>query len=698
MAAVKQYGTEDIRNVVLLSHGGVGKTTMVEAMLYTTGALSRMGSVDDGNTASDYQPMEIDRKGSIHLSLLFAEHGGAKINILDTPGYSDFVGEVVGGVRVADAGVILVSAQSAVEVGTQKAWGYLEGKPCLFIVNRMDRENADFSKALKELQDAFGSGVAPIAIPMGASGAFDGVIDLLARKAWTFERGGDGIGKEVPIPAELEEQIAEFRVLLMEAVAESDDALLEKYFEEGELSEEELIGGLNKAVASGKLFPVVPASASMNIGTGLILNAIANLLPSPKAAKPIMAKKAMGDEDYNEIVDIDSTKPTSALVFKVFSEEHVGKLTYFKVFSGTVENGAELYNPNKGISERLGTIYIARGKERFEVKSLAAGDIGLTVKLKSTGAGDTLCKKSNPIIFPPIDFPKPVIDVAVRPKQKGEEDKIATGLARLSEEENTFSYEVDSELKQTILHGQGELQLNMIVGKLKEQFGVEVELGKPRIKYRETIRKTAEAEGRHKKQTGGRGQFADVWLRLEPLPRGEGFDFANEITGGVVPTKFIPAVNKGVIEIMKKGVMAGYKVVDMRVALYDGSFHTVDSSEMAFKIAAHLGFKAAFEKADPYLLEPVDDVEIIVPEEFTGDVMGDISSRRGKISGMEPVGSFTKIKSQVPQAELYKYSTALRSLTQGRGFFTREFSHYAEVPYDFTQKIIEETKLASEEE
>jgi len=698
VAEVKQFETDSIRNVVLLSHGGIGKTTMAEAILYTTGALNRLGTIEDGNTTSDYHPAEIDRKSSIQLSLLFAEHNKTKINILDTPGYNDFVGEVISGVRVADSGLMLVSSQNAVEVGTQTAWERLAGKPCIFIVNRMDRDNADFSKAVKELQDAFGKGVAPIAIPIGVSGSFNGVIDLLAKKAYSFERGGKGKGKEVPIPAELEEQIAEYRMQLTEAVAESDDKLLEKYFEVGELSEDELIAGLNTAVAAGKLFPVIPVSASNNIGTEIVLNAIVNLLPSPKDIGKVMAKKSMGDEGFEEVVEIDKSKPTSALVFKVHSEEHVGKLTYFKVFSGTVDNGSELYNPNHGIGERLGTLYITRGKERVEVKSLIAGDIGVTVKLKGTSTGDTLCTKSSQKIFPPIDFPKPVIDIAVRAKEKGEEEKIATGLARLSEEDATFTYEVDSELKQTLLHGQGELQLDMIVGKLKDQFGVEVELEKPRIKYRETIRKTAKAQGRHKKQTGGRGQFGDAWLRLEPVPRGDGYEFLNEISGGVVPNKFIPAVDKGVKEMLEKGVLAGYKVVDVRVALYYGSYHAVDSSEMAFKIAAHIGFKAAFENADPYLLEPIDNVEIVVPGEFTGDVMGDISARRGKISGIEPLGTFTKVKSQVPQAELYKYSTILRSLTQGRGFFTRDFDHYTEVPYDVAKKIIEESKKTAGEE
>ena len=692
----KEFTTEKIRNIALLSHGGVGKTTLAEAVLYTTGATTRMGTIEDGNTASDYHPPEIERKSSIQLSLLYAEHKDHKINMLDTPGYTDFVGEVASAVRVVEAGAMLVSAQSAVEVGTQKFWGYLEGKPCLFLVNRMDRENADFAKALKELKEAFGTAVAPIAIPIGSGDSFKGVVDLLAHKAYTYARGGKGLGKESDIPAELSDQINEYRTQLVESVAESDDALLEKYFETGDLSEDDLISGLSKAVASGKLFPVIPISASTNMGTDIVMNAIVDLLPSPHGE--VAGSKSPDDTELTETRKISESDPTSALVFKVYTEEHVGKLTYMKVYSGAVENGDDLRNSTRGSSERIGTLYIARGKDKQEVKKLVAGDIGLTVKLKGTQVGDTLCNKSKPIVLPPIDFPKPVIDVAVVPKQKGEEEKIATGLSRLTDEDPTFHYEVDSELKQTLLYGQGELQLELIVDKLADQFGVEVDLYKPKIKYRETIRKKAEAQGRHKKQTGGRGQFADVWLRLEPLERGTGYEFVDEISGGVVPNKFIPAVDKGVQEIMNEGVMAGYKVVDIKVTLYDGSYHSVDSSELAFKIAAHLGFKSAFEKGDPYMLEPYDDVEIIVPEEFTGDVMGDISSRRGKIGGMVPTGSFTKIKAQVPQAELYKYSTALRSLTQGRGYFTREFSHYAEVPGDIVQKVIEESKTSKAEE
>jgi len=696
--ATIEYATKDIRNVVLLSHGGVGKTTFSEAAMFTTNGINRMGNIDDGNTVSDYNLREIERKGSIQLSLLYAEHNGTKINFLDTPGYADFVGELISGVRVADAGIMLVSAQSAVEVGTQTSWGHLAGKPSMFLINRMDRENADFNKALKELKDAFGTGVAPIAVPIGSAESFKGVVDILANKAYTYERGGNGKGTETEIPGDLQGQIGEYRTQLMDSVAESDDALLEKYFETGELSQAELTDGLRKAVLDGKLFPVIPISASNNIGTDLVLNAVVGLMPSPDMVGEVTGKLDINDDELTESREISQSAPTSALVYKAFSEEHVGRLTYFKCYSGTVANGNELSNPNKSGSERIGTIYIARGKDRQEVKKIVAGDIGVTVKLKNCDTGDTLCDKSKPIVLPGIDFPAPVIDVAVIAKQKGEEDKIATGLARLSSEDPTFSYAVDSELKQTILYGMGELQLNMIVDKLKEQFAVEVQLERPRIKYRESIRKQAEAQGRHKKQTGGRGQFADIWLRLSPLESDDSYEFVNKISGGVVPSKFIPAVDKGVQEIMEKGVMAGYKIVNVSVELYDGSYHTVDSSEMAFKIAAHIGFKAAFEKADPYILEPHDNVEIIVPEEFTGDVMGDISSRRGKISGMEPVGAFTKVKAQVPQAELYKYSTILRSLTQGRGFFSREFSHYEAMPFETQNQIIAESQNRDVEE
>ncbi len=696
--ATKEYATENIRNVVLLSHGGVGKTTFAEAVMFTTGAVNRMGGVEDGNTVSDYHQKEIERKSSIQLSLLYAEHKGIKINILDTPGYADFAGELISGVRVAEAGIMLVAAQNAVEVGTQTAWGHLAGKPCMFLVNRMDRENADYGKALKELKDAFGNGVAPIAVPIGASESFNGIVDMLANKAYSYESGGKGKGTPIDVPADMQGQIDEYRTQLMESVAESDDTLIEKYFETGELSHEELISGLRKAVLKGKLFPVIPISASNNIGADIAVNFMVDLLPAPNLVGLVKGKPSTSAEEQTETREVSESAPTCALIYKTFSEEHVGRLTYFKCFSGAVTNGQELFNPNQNGSERIGTIYIARGKDRQEVKKIAAGDIGVTVKLKNSNTCDTLCDKSKTIVLSPIEFPKPVIDVAIVAKQKGEEDKIATGLARLASEDPTFTYAVDSELKQTILYGMGELQLDLIVDKLKEQFAVEVELERPKIKYRETIRKTAESQGRHKKQTGGRGQFGDVWLRLQPRERGEGYEFLDQITGGVVPGKFIPAVDKGVAEIMEKGVLAGYKVVDIAVALYDGSFHTVDSSEMAFRIAAHLGFKAAFEKADPYILEPHDNVEIIVPEMFTGDVMGDISSRRGKISGMEPTGAFTKIKALVPQSELYKYSTILRSLTQGRGFFTREFSHYEAAPHDIQQQIIEESKKRDEEE
>jgi len=693
---VKEYGTEQIRNVVILGHGGVGKTIVSEALLYSSGAITRMGSIDDGNTASDSQPSEIERKSSILQSLLFVEHKNNKINLLDTPGYADFVGEVVSAIRVADAGLMVVSAQSAVEVGTQRNWDNLDGKPCIFLVNKMDRENADFDKAVSELSDAFGTGVAPVAIPIGSSENFSGAVDLLSHKAYEFEPGGKGKGKAIDIPADMEDKITEYRLKLMEAVAESNDALLEKYFENGELTEEELTNGISNAVARGNLFPVMPFSATQNICSDLVMNIIVDLLPPPNYLGEVKGYATPEDEELSVTRKIDSSEPTSALVFKVFTEEHVGKLTYLKVYSGSMETGQDLYNPNQNASERMGTMYVFRGKERFEVKKMSAGDIGATVKLKNTGISDTLCDKNSQIVYPQVDFPNPVIDIAVEPKQKGEEDKIATGLARLTSEEPTFTYLVDSELKQTILKGQGELQIELIVSKLKEQFGVEVELIKPKIKYRESIKKSAEGHGRHKKQTGGRGQFGEVYIRLEPKPRGEGYEFLNEIAGGVVPNKFIPAVDKGIQEIMEEGVLAGYKVVDVAAALYDGSYHTVDSSEMAFKVAAHTGFKTAFMKANPFLLEPIDDVEIIIPKEFTGDVTGDISSRRGKISGMEPAGNFTKIKARIPQAELYKYSTTLRSLTQGRGFFSRDFSHYEEMPHEFAQKVIDESKKEEE--
>ena len=692
---MKDFTVDKLRNVGLVGHGGVGKTSLVEGMLFTAGVTKRLGKVIEGNTVSDYNDDEIERKVSINASLSHLEWKEHKINLVDMPGYADFIGEVVGGLRVCESAMVLISALSGIEVGTEQVWNIADkyGVARFVFINKMDNENADFFKVLKQLEERFGQKIVPLQIPSGQGAKFKGIIDLMKMRAIAFNV--EGKAQEEAIPKELEDVAKEYRNKLMESVAESDDALLEKFFEKGELSDEEIRNGLRKGVLSLKLFPLLCGNALGNIGSSPLLDYIVEFMPSPIDLGKVKAKK--GNKDEVEL-PIAENGPTCAFAFKTVSEPHVGELTFLKVYSGAVKSGDDLYNPNQSVTERIGQIYAMNGKQRNEVGIVKAGDIGALVKLKYTRTGDTLCDNKNTVILPPIEFPKPVINLAIRGKSKGEEEKIASGLSKLHEEDPTFIMEVDGDIKQTIIYGQGELHLDVIVDRLKKKFGVEVEMEKPRIPYRETIRRKVEVQGKYKRQSGGRGQYGDAWLRLEPLPRGKGFEFASEIFGGSVPSKYIPAVEKGVVEAMNEGVFSGHKMVDIKVVIYDGSYHSVDSSDMAFKIAASMGFKKGCAEANPVLLEPIYNVEVIVPEEFMGDVMGDLSSRRGKILGMEPDGSFQKIKAQVPLAELYKYSTSLRSLTQGRGGHTREFSHYEEVPREIADKIIEESKKEKEEE
>ncbi|MFQ6003613.1 MAG: elongation factor G, partial [Candidatus Zixiibacteriota bacterium] len=527
---------------------------------------------------------------------------------------------------------------------------------------------------------------------IGQGGEFKGVIDLIKMKAVYFDRTGKP--KEDKIPMELEEKAKDHREKLMEAVAESDDSLLERFFDKGELTDEEIKDGLRKGVVGLKIYPLLCGSALENIGVSTLLDAIVWYFPSPSDFVQIKGKEPGTDKE--KTIKIGEDGSLSAFAFKTVSEPHVGELTFLKVYSGKLQSGMDVYNSTKGANERIGQIYALNGRERREIGIVNAGYLAAVVKLKNTQTGDTFCDRKDPVILPNIDFPKPVINMAIKPKAKGDEEKIANGFAKLREEDPTFIMEVDTDIKQTIIYGQGELHLEVMVDRLKKRFGVEAELEKPKIPYRETIKTKAEAQGKYKRQSGGRGQYGDVWLRLEPLPRGAGFEFQNEIVGGVVPSKYIPAVEKGVVEAMNDGVLATYKVVDTKVTLYDGSFHEVDSSDLAFKIAGSMGFKNAAAKAKLVLLEPIYNMQVIVPEEFMGDVMGDLSSRRGKILGMDREGNFQNIKAQVPLAELYKYSTSLRSLTQGRGIHSREFSHYEEVPKDIAEKIIKEAQAEKE--
>ena len=687
---MKEYKTNQIRNLGLVGHGGAGKTSLAEALLHSTGATSRLGRVEDGNTVSDYSAEEVSRKISIAASLLHLDWKNYKINLVDLPGYADFTGEVVAGLRVTETAVILISALSGVEVGTEQVWKISEKYDLarMFFVNKLEKEHASYSKCLQQLQERFGNGVVAVQLPLGEGLSFKGVIDLIGMKAFLFQKGAQP--KEDKIPAELESQASEAREKMMEAIAESDDTLLEKFFDKGELTEDEIKTGLKKGINARKIFPLLCGSATENWGGSLLLDFAGEFLPSPSDFVEVKGKDPNNQQEIKRKIAVE--EPTCAFVFKTVAEPHVGELSFFKVYAGKISSGDDLLNPTKQVTERIGQIYVMNGKERKEIGNISAGDIGAFVKLKSTHTGDTLCDKKHPIQFSAIDFPKAVINMAIKPKNKGDEEKIANGFSKLHEEDPTFIMEVDGDIKQTIIYGQGELHLEIMVDKLKKKFGVEAELEKPKIPYRETIKAKAEAQGKYKRQSGGRGQYGDAWLRVEPLHRGEGFQFIDEIVGGAVPGKYIPAVEKGVVEAMNEGILAGYKMVDLKVSIYDGTYHVVDSSDMAFKIAGSMGFRKAALDARPILLEPIYNLEVVVPSEFMGDVMGDISSRRGKIMGMEADGGFEKIKAKIPLAELYKYSTSLRSLTQGRGYHIREFSHYEEVPKEIADKIIKESQ------
>jgi len=693
---MKSPSPDKIRNVALVAHGDAGKTTLAEAMLFAGGAISRMGSVDDGSSALDFSENEKRRQITINLGLGFCDWKGTKLNVLDCPGYADFYGDVKAGLRVADSVVVVLAAPSGVEVGTDLVWQFIEGAglPRMICVNKMDKEHANFRKCLEAASENLGVRVAPVTVPIGAAESFKGVVDLIEEKAYTYD--GSGKATTGPVPEDMADEVAELRSQLIEAAAENDEALMEKYFGEEILSPEEIRQGLRGGVASAAIVPVVASAAASGIGVEPLMDLIASVLPAASAVTKITGTKPGSDEEVER--PANANEPFAAVVFKTVAEQHVGELSFFRVYSGSVSSGNDVLNSTKDESERMGTIYALVGRDRKEMEAVSAGDIGAVVKLKQTSTGDTLCAKSAPIVLPPVDFPKPVLSVAVTAKSKGDEEKISSGLQKLHEEDPTFAAGYDPVIKQTIISGLGDLHLDVMVEKLKDKFGVEVDTEKPKIPYRETIRATSKAEGKYKKQTGGRGQFGVAWLRLEPRERGEGFEFADEIVGGAIPSKFIPAVEKGVIERMSRGVIAGYPVVDVRVAVYDGKVHPVDSSEMAFKMAGSIGFRLAAAEAKPVLLEPIHLITVMVPDEYLGDVMSDVSSRRGKIRETGQAGRYQVVKALVPLSELYKYSTHLRSITQGRGFFEMEFSHYEQVPGDVQAKVVAESQVAADEE
>ncbi|KUG24711.1 translation elongation factor g-related [hydrocarbon metagenome] len=695
---MKEYNPDAIRNIAFIGHGGSGKTTISELLLFTAGEINRIGSVEEGNTTSDYNPNEIERQISISSAPLHLEWNNSKVNFIDTPGYSDFIGQVISSLHVAETAVAVVKSAEGVEVGTESTWSYVKqyNLPASVIINKIDNEHSRFGDTLQMVKDHLSKDATVITMPVNEGINFNTVVDLIKMKAYKYTDVSSKKASEEDIPGDLKDEVEAMREELIEKVAESSEDLMNKFFEEGTLSDEDLKKGLKAAILSGSLVPVFAVSATKGVGLNNFLDFVVNYFPSPVEAPSPKAK--IGGKDQIEIKS-DPKGEVAALVFKSLSEQHVGELSIFKVYSGTMEPGMDLINSSNEKPERLGQLSILNGKQRKEVSKVVAGDIGAVVKLKDTHTGDTLTSRNYQVVFDPIKFPDPVIRGAIKPKAKGDEDKISSGLHTVHEEDPTFSVRFDPELAQSIVTGQGELQLNLAVKLLKDRYGVEVELIEPRIPYRETIKKVCDvAEYKHKKQSGGRGQYGHVLLKLEPQPRGTGFEFVDAIVGGVVPGRFIPAVEKGLKEILNKGILTGSKVIDVKVTLFDGSFHNVDSDEVSFKIAASQAFKKGFLSASPVILEPIYDITVKVPEEYMGDVMGDISSKRGKISGMDSEGPFQIIKAKVPLSELYKYSTHLRSLTSGRGMHSRTFSHYEEVPKDVESKIIEEYEKSKEED
>jgi elongation factor G len=688
---MKTYSPDAIRNVGLFSHMGIGKTTLAEAMLFNAGAINRMGRVDEGTTTSDYDPDEHRRTMSVNLSVLPVEWKDHKINVVDTPGYADFVGEVAEAVRVVDGAVILACAVNGLEVGSEQVWEYCKQRnlPRIVVVNRMDRENASFERTLQQLRDTFGKCVVPVQVPIGTRDQYRGVVDLLDRKALMF--GDNGQITEGDIPADLQEEVQSFADQLMESVAETDDELIMKYLEGEPLTHEEVVHGVHEGVRTGSIVPVFSSAALTNRGIGLLLDAIINYLPSPVEAGAVAATNAQTKQE--EQLAPDPNGPLAALVFKTLADPFIGKLTYFRVYSGTLRPDSQIWNASKEKEERIGTIYTMRGKNQENATAVPAGDIAAVAKLAVTATGDTLCTRDHPLLLSPIAFPDPVYSAAVEAKSRQDQDRMGPALQRIQEEDPTIQVRRDPETGQTVISGMGDSHIEITVERIKRKFGAEMVIQPLRVPYRETLRAKATAEGRFVRQTGGHGQYGVCVIEVEPLTRGEGYQFADKIVGGVVSHSFRPAVDKGIQEAMAEGVIAGYPLVDVRATLVDGKEHAVDSSEMAFKIAGSMAFKSAAEKAGVVLLEPVVKVEVTVPEQYTGDIMGDLSQKRGRVHGMNPNGNgTTTIEAEVPHAEMVRYAADLRSMTQGRGRFKMHFDHYEEVPGNVAQKIVEQAK------
>ena len=689
---MKVYESKDIRNVGVVGHGDSGKTTLTAGLLFSAGATSRLLRVDEGNTITDFDEEEILRKITISTAMVAAEWKRAKINILDTPGYNIFINDTRAALVAADAALVLVDGVAGVEVQTEKVWAFTEEfhLPRAIIINKLDRERSDFQRALNSVQENFGRAAVPIQIPIGSERDFKGVVDLIRMKAYTYTPDGDGKGKESDIPADLADAAQKAHEALIEMVAEGNDSLMEEFFEKGTLPVEHIVDGLKQGVRDQRIFPVLCASALHNIGTDLLLNFIGDNLPAPAEREPVAATLD-GKEATRKIAE---NGQCSLYVFKTTADPFAGRITFFKVMTGIVKNDANLQNVARGVAERLAHLSTPQGKTLQPVTELHAGDIGAVAKLKDTLTGDTLADKGLNIAYLPVKLPEPSIAFAIEAKSRNDEDRMGNAVHRILEEDQSLRFYRDPQTREFLLAGAGQQHVEIVVARLKKRYGVDVTLKAPKIPYRETIRGHADVQGRHKKQTGGHGQFGDCWIKMDPLPRGAKFEFANEIFGGAIPRNFIPAVEKGIVEAAEKGFLAGFPMVDFKVTVYDGSYHDVDSSELAFKLAARKAFKAAMEQAKPTLLEPVMNVEIQAPVEYAGDLMGDLNGRRGRIAGMETKGSTQFIRAQVPMAEMLNYQSDLTAMTQGRASFTMEFDHYDYVPQLQADKIIAAAKAA----
>ena len=683
------FDLEKIRNFAVISHGGAGKTSLVEAMLFDSKATDRLGKVENGTTLTDYEPEEIERKISISSATAFCEWKGYRFNIIDTPGYTSFIEDTKGCLSIADGAVVIISALSGVKAETEKIWQYAcrYELPRIIFINKLDRENANFDRAIGEIEKTYESAAIPLNIPMGSGESFKGIIDIINMKAIKFNNGSP---TEENIPEEFKPNAEEYRKKLVEKIAESDDLLLEKYLDGGELTEEEIEKGIREGAITRRFIPVLCGSAVKNIGVHQLLDAVTLCLPSPIEKANITPIAGTNPKSGDKLQRKPSdSEPLSAQVFKTIADPFAGKLTIFRVFSGVLKADSTVYNSTRDSKEKLGNIFYLMGKKQVPVQKVGPGEIAAAAKLKETQTGDTLTDAGNPILFAPIEFSDPMISYAIAPKSRGDEDKVSTGLHRMLEEDPTLKFYRDNETKEMILSGMGQMHLEVTLEKLKRKFGVEVLMKTPKIPYKETIKTSAKAQGKYKKQSGGRGQYGDCWIQIEPLTRGGGFEFVDKIVGGVIPRQYIPAIEKGIVEAMQEGILAGYPMVDLKVTVYDGSYHSVDSSEMAFKIAGSLAIKKAAQDAKPVLLEPILKVEVITPDEFLGNVIGDLNGKRGKVQGVEPQSANRqKIMALVPMAEMLTYANQLNSLTSGRGIYSIEFSNYEEVPSHLTQKII----------